>query len=129
MIVIYKGFLLLISGKQMHTNITSIVMEVISNLIFVGFLEELIFRGYIGTRLFGYFKNKILSIIVVGIMFAFMHIPYRFVMSNMTFYDFMNVYWKSFSGLFIPHLFLQWLYSKYNSIIAPTMVHFIWDLL
>jgi membrane protease YdiL (CAAX protease family) len=128
-VVIVRRFIPMISGKSVQTDISSIVMNVISNLVFVAFLEELVFRGYIGTRFYGHFKNKKFSIIVVGVMFAFMHIALKYAVDQISFIDFVGAYWMKLSGYFLFHIFFQWLYSKYNSIIAPTIVHFTWDFM
>lgn len=53
----------------------SFVMNVVYLLVFVALMEELVFRGYIATRLYGTYKNKWLSIATVGMMSAIIHIP------------------------------------------------------
>lgn len=124
-IFILWGIRPIISGLSIKEDITLITMKIIYYLIFIAFMEELVFRGYIGTRLYGFFKNKSLSIAVVGIMFTLSHIPFQIMVSQMSLLEFISVNFSNLLNNFIHHLIRQWLYSKYNSIIAPTFLHFI----
>jgi len=49
--------------------------------------EELVFRGYIGTRISGFFKNKYITVALTGILFVLMHFPYRLTAYDMTLSD------------------------------------------
>ena len=80
MVVIFGGIWPIITGSVMQTDIGLIVMSIIYYLFFIGFMEEFTVRGYIGTRLFGFFNNKRLSIVIVGIMFSLYHIPFYMVL-------------------------------------------------
>ncbi len=118
-----------VSDSSMRANIGDIIMRIIYFLVFIGFMEELAFRGYIGTRLYGYFKNKQLSIILVGVMFSLLHIPFHLIMSQMTLLEYILANWPSLINIAILHIGFQYLYSKYNSIVAPTILHFIIDFI
>lgn len=127
LVAIFRGIWPIISGSTIQTNIGVIFMKVIYFFIFIGFMEELVFRGYIGTRLYGCFTNKRLSLVVVGIMFSFLHIPFYMVVAQMSLSEYISANWVSLILIFLFHIVFQWLYSKYNSIVAPTILHFIWD--
>lgn len=134
LILIFIVFLLwgirpIISGISIKADITFIAMKVIHYLIFIAFTEELIFRGYIGTRIYGYFRNKYLAIIVVGIMFTLSHVPLQMIVSRTSLPEFISANISNLINIFIHHLLSQWLFSKYNSIIAPTLLHFIEDFI
>jgi membrane protease YdiL (CAAX protease family) len=129
LVVIFEGIWPIITGSALQTDIGLIVMKIIYFLIFIGFMEEIAVRGYIGTRLYGFFNNKRLSIVIVGIMFSLYHIPFYMVFSQMSMSEYISVNWWDLFIIFIFHLILQRLYSKYNSIIAPTILHFIWDFI
>ncbi len=116
-----------ITGPTIRTDYIIIVMRVIYYLIFIGFTEELVFRGYIGTRLYGYFANKQNSVAIVGIMFSLMHIPFHMTIAQISFIEYISTNWINLIILAITHCGFQWLYSKYNSIIAPTILHFLID--
>lgn len=116
-----------ITGPTIRTDYIIIAMRFIYFLIFIGFTEELVFRGYIGTRLYGYFDNKQNSIAIVGIMFSLMHIPFHMTIAQINFIEYIANNWINLIILAITHCGFQWLYSKYNSIIAPTILHFLID--
>lgn len=127
LVVIFCCIRAIISGLAIQTDISLIFIRIIYYLIFIAFMEELIFRAYIGTRLFGFFKNKKLSIAIVGIMFSFEHIPFYMIITQMSLIEYISAHFINLISLAIIHILFQWLYAKYNSIIAPTILHFIWD--
>jgi membrane protease YdiL (CAAX protease family) len=114
-------------GKIAQTDIGSMIIKVVYYLVLIGFTEEILIRGYIGTRMFGYFKNKLLSIIIVGIMWSLYHIPFQMIVRQMSLIEYISANWWNLLGIFILHFIFQWSYAKHNSIIAPTILHFIWN--
>jgi membrane protease YdiL (CAAX protease family) len=90
-------------------------------------MEELAFRGYIGTRLYGCFKNKLFAISITGLLFTFMHLPFQMLMADTTMLGYIASNWANLIFIFLLHFVFQALYAKHNSIIAPTLFHFIWD--
>lgn len=129
LIVIFKGVIPIISGSKFQTDHKDIVMWVIYYLVFIALMEEVVMRGYVGTRLYGYFTNKRLSIFVVGVMFSLYHIPFQIVINKISLVEYISLNWANLIIYFIFHLLFQWLYSQYNSIVAPTLFHFIWDFI
>ena len=113
----------LINGEKL-ISITSILFLMIYFLL-VSVCEELVFRGYIGTRLNGLIKNKYIVIIVTGILFVVMHFPYRVIATNMSLTDF-DIGWLI--NLFIFHLIMNFIYMKTNSIYGSIIPHWISDL-
>ena len=113
----------LINGEKL-ISITSILFLMIYFLL-VSVCEELVFRGYIGTRLNGLIKNKYIVIIVTGILFVVMHFPYRMIAANMSLSDF-DIGW--IINLFVFHLVMSFIYMKTNSIYGSIIPHWISDL-
>ena len=113
----------LINGEKL-ISITSILFLMIYFLL-VSVCEELVFRGYIGTRLNGLIKNKYIGIIVTGILFVVMHFPYRMIAANMSLSDF-DIGW--IINLFVFHLVMSFIYMKTNSIYGSIIPHWISDL-
>ena len=113
----------LINGEKL-ISITSILFLMVYFLL-VAICEELVFRGYIGTRLNGLIKNKYIVIIVTGILFVVMHFPYRMIAANMSLTDF-DIGWLI--NLFIFHLIMNFIYMKTNSIYGSIIPHWISDL-
>ena len=93
--------------------------------LFVAASEEIVFRGYIGTRLNGLIKNKYVTLFLTGILFVFMHFPYRMIVANMSLVDF-DIGWLI--NLFIFHLMMSFIYMKTNSIFGSIIPHWISDL-
>ena len=111
-------------GKWMGFN--SFLWNVFFYLIVIGLQEELVFRGYILTRLHGVIKSEAIIAIVSGLMFALMHVPYQlFIRSggNVVGFFLDNSIWLSMT--FGWHFLFYILYRKYNSLTAPTICHFI----
>ena len=113
----------LINGEKL-ISITSILFLMVYFLL-VAICEELVFRGYIGTRLNGLIKNKYIVIIVTGILFVVMHFPYRMTAANMSLSDF-DIGW--IINLFVFHLVMSFIYMKTNSIYGSIIPHWISDL-
>jgi uncharacterized protein len=126
-VVIFSSIGAILTGSIIQTDIKLIIIRIIYYLIFIAFMEELVFRAYIGTRLFGFFKNKKLSIVIVGIMCSFEHIPFYMIISQVSLTEYISSHFFNLLSLAIIHSLFQWLYAKYNSIIAPTILQFIWN--
>ncbi len=110
-----------------RSDIPRIFMRIIYFLFFIGFTEEVVFRGYIGTRLYGFFTSKGLSIVITGILFSLMHVPFQAMVAQVAPLEYIMINWSNLISISIMHIGFQWLYSKHNSIVAPTILHFIWD--
>lgn len=93
----------------------------------VALCEELVFRGYIGTRLYSLVKYKSVAVILTGILFVFMHYPYRMFAYGMTLSDFWgNIGW--IIDLFITHIVLNLIYMKTNSLYGAIIPHWVSNL-
>lgn len=104
------------------------IMMLIIYYLLVSFCEEIVFRGYIGTRLFGLVKKKWLAVIVTGLLFIIMHFPYRMIAYEMTLGDLTinNMSW--IIDLFITHTILSYIYMKTNSLYGSIIPHWISNL-
>lgn len=93
----------------------------------VGLVEEVMFRGYIITRIHGYTKRIYLDVLLTGIMFLLMHFPFRMVAYHMSFWDLVtNV--RYMMDLFITHLILSFIRMKSDSLYGAILPHWISDL-
>lgn len=116
----------LINGEKLVS-----VTEIVSLIIFyfvVSASEEIVFRGYIGTRLNGLIKNKYIVLFITGILFIVMHFPYRMIAYGMSLSDLTinNIRW--IVDVFIFHLMLSFIYMKTNSICGAILPHWVSDL-
>ncbi|MEG0276970.1 MAG: CPBP family intramembrane glutamic endopeptidase [Coprobacillus sp.] len=134
----FIGFM--IAGFLFFTNCLSHIMEganfigvndIVMLIIYyftVALCEEVVFRGYIGTRLYGVIKNQYLVILISGILFVFMHFPYRMIAYGMTISDLAiyNLGWLI--DLFITHTVLTVIYMKTNSLYGSIIPHWMSNL-
>lgn len=112
-------------------NITSLQFygKVIYFFINIAFTEELLFRGYIQTRIYGLIKSYFVAVFVVGLMFAIIHLPIDLVKYQIDFITYLNIVPFRLPKIVIIHALLNLLYRKYNSIAAPIILHGFIDLL
>lgn len=94
------------------------------------FIEELVFRGFIGPRLYGAFKRKWLSVLLTGLLFATAHGYSGIEVYGRGFFDFTfsNVLTNAPVYYILMHVILHWLHAKYNNIWEPIMLHFFINL-
>jgi len=107
----------------------SLIWNIPYFLIIICFQEEILYRGYIQTRLYGVLKSDILTIIIGGIMFALMHIPFQFFVrgyNNILTFLIDNCFWLFL--VFSWHFVFNFLYRKFNSLTTPTVCHFLLNL-
>jgi len=91
----------------------------------VSLSEELLFRGYIQPRLNGIAKSEILAVLLGSIMFALMHVPTVAVdhLMGISTFEFSLAHIRWLAMLMGFHVLFHILYRKYNSIVAPFIVH------
>lgn len=96
--------------------------------LLVALCEEIVFRGYIGTRIYGLIQKKWLAIAVTGILFVAMHYPYRMIAGGMTFSQltFDNFGW--ILNLFFTHVLLNFIYLKTDSLYGAILPHWLSNL-
>lgn len=93
----------------------------------VGLCEEVIFRGYILTRLYGIVRNVYVNILLSGVLFVLMHFPFRMIAYNMTFFELAaNVPYMI--DLFVTSLVLSFIRVKSDSLYGAIIPHWISDL-
>lgn len=111
----------LISGSKLIS-----IQEILMLLVYylsVAVCEEFVFRGYIGTRIYGLIKKRWLAVFVVGILFIVMHFPYRMIAYGMTLNDLTIKNFNWIIDLFITHLVFNFIYLKTNSLYGAIIPH------
>jgi membrane protease YdiL (CAAX protease family) len=124
-IFLLRGYSL-IDGK-------SIVLNAAVYLI-VALCEELVFRGYIGTRLYGVLKRQWLTAVITGALFVLMHYCYPVVsllasgvpISELATYNFGGL--RSIADRFVTHLVFTIIYAKTDSLYGAIIPHWISNL-
>ena len=111
----------LISGSHLIA-----LKEILILLVYylsVAVCEEIVFRGYIGTRIYGLIKKRWLAVTIVGLLFIIMHFPYRMIAYGMTLSDLAIKKFSWLIDLFITHLVLNFIYLKTNSLYGAIIPH------
>lgn len=111
---------------QKFISIDKIVLNVLY-FFTVGLGEEVIFRGYIGTRLCGVIKNVYVATVLTGLLFVLMHFPFRMIAYHMTFME-LATNFSYMLDLFITHLILSFIYIKSDSLYGAILPHWVSDL-
>ncbi|WP_425448506.1 CPBP family intramembrane glutamic endopeptidase [Dethiothermospora halolimnae] len=111
------------SIKVINPNILENIITFVELLIFVSFIEELMFRGFLQTRIQGLIKNKWLSMIVVGLIFSIFHIPAQRAYLEMSLTDFIIYNLLYLGPLVLSHIYYTALYTIDKSILAPVIAH------
>lgn len=99
------------------------VLFVLYYLVIVSATEELIFRGFIQSRIKGLIRQKFIRTFFVGFAFAMLHIP----MHIKDIFAFVSIY--NICLYIIIHFCLVYLHEKYDNILAPIMVHALWNII
>lgn len=97
--------------------------ELLYFLICIAWVEELIFRGFIQTRLRGIIRNGWLSLLAGAVLFASMHIPFQMMLSDLSLLAFIKEDWVHLSVTGVMHFVLMYLYSRTGNLLAPTVAH------
>lgn len=93
----------------------------------VGLCEEVIFRGYVLTRLYGMVRNVFIDILLSGVFFVLMHFPFRMIAYNMSFFELAaNVSYMI--DLFVTSLVLSYIRVRSDSLYGAIIPHWISDL-
>jgi len=112
----------ILSGCNLN-GIPTLLYNIFYYFVVIAFVEEIAFRGFIQTRIYGLIKNDIVAVIISAMMFSLMHVPFQMAVANIDGINFIltNVAWLSL--LFVWHIVMNFLYRKYNSLFANTIFH------
>lgn len=110
---------------DVHKMIFGSINLVMISLFFVsGFAEEIIYRGYIETRLQGLISNRLLCSMITAILFVLTHYPVKWMCGS------------PLNAISIPHLILlvtlhftcSLAYRKSNCIWGSVLLHVLYNL-
>jgi membrane protease YdiL (CAAX protease family) len=85
--------------------------------------EDVIFVGFIQTRLYGFFKTDKVAITVGALLFALMHIPPWLVMGRIDTSNLLMGIGLPFVSWFIFHLVFVSIFKKYYSLVPVFILH------
>lgn len=116
----------LLAGWQIHTP-TMIAWLVIYTIIMAAW-EDIVYVGYIQTRIYGLIKKDFWAVGVVGFIFAVMHYPGFIITNIVSGGGFALDFWLMFAGMSLSwmmgHILFNTLFRRFRSIIVVTLFHF-----
>ena len=92
-------------------------------------VEEILFRGFIQSYLFGLSVDKKRVYCIGGICFALMHLPFQMFVHNNVSISYVIQRLPSLFYIVILHLLLCYITSKRKDITIPIAFHFLIDFL
>lgn len=92
----------------------------------VSLSEELMFRGFLETRLHALTRHIWMDVIITGILFVFMHFPFRMCAYNLSFVGFITDI-PYILNLFVTHLILSYIRIKSDSLYGAIIPHWVSD--
>lgn len=104
-----------------------IVKAVFYYLFYIALLEEIIFRGFLQSYLFGLPVNTKIIFIIGAVMFALMHLPFQMFVNNMISLSYVVVAMPQLIFTFVFHLVMCFITYKRKDILIPTALHFALD--
>lgn len=102
----------------------SVAFIIFYYFVVISFSEEFMFRGYMQTRIYGIIKSSFWAVVVVGFLFALLHI-----IIDIMFMRYFGSYARytprvwSLIQLTIIHVLINYLYRRYNSLVGPVILH------
>lgn len=125
------GFLLLsiqtalyiAEGKSVSFTNPSLLNWII--FLFAAFEEEVLFRGYIQTRLVGLIRDQWVVSIINSILFLSIHYPVRWIVSGTISFDALSLVY--IFSLLALHFFCDAVFKKTNCIWGAFLLHVIYN--
>ncbi|MDR0432262.1 MAG: CPBP family intramembrane metalloprotease [Bifidobacteriaceae bacterium] len=96
-------------------------------LLWVAVPEEVVFRGFIMSRLTG-FMGRVAGPIVAAVLFGLSHLPFQLAISGLSLGDFLA---QNYTMLLIPTvwgLLYGFFYAKLDNLLGPIIIHALCDL-
>lgn len=113
----------LVLGHHELKNPEELFFNFLYTFLLIAFVEEIISRGFIQSRIRGIVKNKWVSILLGGLMFSVAHIPYDFLNQELNFISYLQKDYIMLIIYVIMHFYFVYIYSKTENILAPTITH------
>jgi len=104
-----------------------ILIQLFYNLVLIALVEEILFRGYIQSRLLDLVNHKMIALFIGSLMFSILHIPFQMFRHGMGLLEFLAYDWPHLLFAGFMHLFFAFIYSLTKNIAAPTVVHGLLD--
>lgn len=101
--------------------------QVLIIFVFAAFAEEIVFRGYLPTRICGITKNKWIGSSICALLFLSIHYPVQWVTSGTVSFDVLSLPHSAF--LILLHFACDFVYKKTNCIWGSVVLHLLYNLI
>ncbi|GAP64329.1 hypothetical protein ARMA_2752 [Ardenticatena maritima] len=114
-------------GYPFSENFESPLSKIFVQWLFVGIAEEVLFRGYIFTRLTQFFAktgrvwSKVAGVVISSLIFATFHIPQRIFVHGMELTP--DVLMRQMFPLFLVGVLLAWLFLRSQNVLFVGLFH------
>lgn len=110
------------AGIRDASMLTIIMFE---KFLVISLTEEIIYRGYIQTRIYGLGLSEIATQMLGGVLFSISHLPYIYGSGNLSKFNEVipNYLFVVIISNFFIHIILNIVFRKYNNIIGNTIIH------
>lgn len=115
--------LYIIQGKSVSFINPTLLNWVI--FLFAAFEEEILFRGYIQTRLFGLINGQWIVSIINSVLFLSIHYPVRWIVSGAIFINALSAVY--IVSLLVLHFFCDAVYKRTNCLWGAFLLHVIYN--
>lgn len=119
----------LLGGWQMHS--AGMVAWLLVMFLILAFYEDVMYIGYIQTRIYGLIKNDYLAVFIGGLIFAVTHWPFFITMAIVSGDGFGTDFWGAFAFAtvtwIVMHIIMNTIFRHLRSIITVTLFHFAWN--
>ena len=115
--------LYIIQGKSVSFINPTLLNWVI--FLFAAFEEEILFRGYIQTRLFGLINGQWIVSIINSVLFLSIHYPARWIVSGAIFINALSAVY--IVSLLVLHFFCDAVYKRTNCLWGAFLLHVIYN--
>ncbi|MCF6277637.1 MAG: CPBP family intramembrane metalloprotease [Anaerolineales bacterium] len=114
-------------GYPFSENFESPLPKILVQWLFVGIAEEVLFRGYIFTKLTQFFArtgrvwSKVAGVVISSLIFATFHIPQRVFMHGMELTP--DALIRQMFPLFLAGVLLAWLFLRSQNVLLVGLFH------
>ncbi|MFD1774939.1 CPBP family intramembrane glutamic endopeptidase [Paenibacillus rhizophilus] len=98
-------------------------------LALIALPEELIFRGYIQTRIMGLIPSKFVAILTTGVLFAITHVPFQMAVLNLNYAGYIAQTYMHLIIILGLHLYFTYIYTRTNNIAGSALCHALIDFI
>lgn len=122
-LLVMQTTLFMVQGKSVSFTTSPLLNWVI--FLFAAFEEEILFRGYIQTRLAGLINSQWIVGIINSILFLSIHYPVKWVVSGAVSIDVLSTVY--IASLLALHFFCDAVYKRTNCLWGAVLLHIIYN--